>query len=157
MAGNLIGTSVTGSVALGNDSSYGNFSGGFGVTAFYAPDTIVGELGGSNVIAGNGLGTVNGANVSLLRSTGSVVQSNIIGTDITGTIALSTHTYYGVLLQLGSYVVGGLTPTPGTGLGNVISGQSVGIYDINYAAAATVAIEGNIIGAMPRARRRSRM
>ena len=85
----------------------------------------MGELGGGNVIAGNGLGTSNGANVNLDRSTGSVVQSNIIGTDITGTIALSTTTYYGVALQFGSYIVGGLTPTPGTGLGNVISGNGV--------------------------------
>ncbi len=147
VAGNLIGTNVTGSVALGNDSSYGNLSGGFGVTSYSSADTIVGEPGGGNVIAGNGLGTINGANVSLLRSSGSVVQSDIIGTDITGTIALSTTTYYGVLLQFGSYTVGGLTPTPGTGLGNVISGNSLGIYDINYTATTTVAIEGNIIGA----------
>ena len=54
-----------------------------------------------------------------------MVQSNIIGTDITGTVALSTTTYYGVVLQFGSYTVGGLTPTPGTGLGNVISGNGV--------------------------------
>ncbi len=65
----------------------------------YSPDTIVGEPGGGNVIAGNGLGTVNGANVYLIDSSGSVVQSNLIGTDITGTVALSTTTYYGVALE----------------------------------------------------------
>ncbi|MGO9923793.1 MAG: beta strand repeat-containing protein, partial [Isosphaeraceae bacterium] len=148
VAGNLIGTNVTGSVALGNDSNYGNPSGGFGVTVQYSPDTTVGEPGGGNVIAGNGLGTVNGANVNLSYSTGSAVQSNIIGTDITGTVALSTTTYYGVVLQFGSYVVGGLTPTPGTGPGNVISGNGVaGISVANYTAGSTTVIEGNIIGA----------
>ena len=88
----------------------------------------MGEPGGGNVIAGNGLGTVNGANVILYYSSGSVVQSNFIGTDITGTVALSTTTYYGVVLELGSYIIGGLTPTPGTGLGNVISGNSVAAF-----------------------------
>ena len=53
----------------------------------------MGEPGGGNVISGNGLGTVNGANVYLFYSCGSVVQSNIIGTDITGTVVLSTTTY----------------------------------------------------------------
>ena len=38
---------------------------GLASTAHYSPDTIVGEPGGGNVIAGNGLGTVNGANVNL--------------------------------------------------------------------------------------------
>ena len=146
VAGNLIGTNVTGSVALGNDEAPGGFF-GFGVAVQYSPDNIVGEPGGGNVIAGNGLGVSNGANVLLNQSSGSVVQSNIIGTDITGTIALSLTTYYGVALQFGSYVVGGLTPTPGTGLGNVISGNSVGIQDSNQTPGATVVIEGNIIGA----------
>ena len=149
VAGNLIGTNVTGSVALGNDQAYGSLGGAFGVAVQYSPDTIVGEPGGGNVIAGNGLGTVNGANVYLIYSSGSVVQSNIIGTDITGTVALSTTTYYGVLLELGSYVVGGLTPTPGTGLGNVISGNSFGIFVANHALASTTVIEGNIVGADP--------
>ena len=82
-------------------------------------------------------------------SSGSVVQSNFIGTDITGTVALSTATYYGVVLQNGSYTIGGLTTTPGTGLGNVISGNGVGIDDGNLGPASPVAIEGNIIGADP--------
>ena len=115
----------------------------------YSPDTIVGEPGGGNVITGNGLGDVNGANVELGDSSGSVVQSNFIGTDITGTVALSDATYYGVVLQNGSYTVGGLTTTPGTGLGNVISGNSVGVDDGNLGPASPVAIEGNIIGADP--------
>ena len=110
----------------------------------------MGEPGGGNVIGGNGLGDVDGANVNLDYSSGSVVQSNFIGTDITGTVALSTTTYYGVALYYGSYTVGGLTPTPGTGLGNVISGNGIfGIYLPGLYRGDTVAIEGNIVGADP--------
>jgi Ca2+-binding RTX toxin-like protein len=147
VAGNLIGTNVTGAVALGNIALPGGIFGGVGVSVSYSPDTIVGEPGGRNVIAGNGYGTVNGSNVGLSYSSGSVVQSNYLGTDITGTVALSTMTYYGVALGFGSYTIGGLTTTPGTGLGNVISGNATGIIYQNYTAPDTVVIEGNIIGA----------
>ena len=147
VAGNLIGTDSTGAVALGNLFDPAAAGGGLGVDVYYSPDTIVGELGGSNVISGNGLGTLNGTNVYLLDSSGSVVQSNFIGTDITGTVALSTATLWGVAVQYGSYTIGGLTPTPGTGLGNVISGNAIGIYYAGDTVPDTVLIEGNIIGA----------
>jgi titin len=150
VAGNLIGTNVTGSVALPNTDLSPNF-GGDGIAVYYSPDTIVGEPGGRNVIAGNGLGIVNSANVFMQSSNGTVIQSNFIGTDITGTIALSTHSYYGILYQYGSYTIGGLTPIPGTGLGNVISGNGAGIVNftggLSQILATPIAIEGNIIGA----------
>ncbi len=125
VAGNLIGTNVTGSVALGNGYALGSLKSGTGVEVYSSPDTIVGEPGGGNVISGNGLGNTDGSNVHLIYSSGSVVQSNLIGTDVTGTVALSTNTLFGVFLEIGSYTVGGLTPIPGTGLGNVISGNGV--------------------------------
>ena len=133
VAGNLIGTDVTGSVALGNDQAYGSLGGAFGVEVHYSPDTIVGEPGGGNVIAGNGLGTVNGANVYLIYSTGSVVQSNYYRHRHHRDHRPLHHHLLGVFLQFGSYIVGGLTPTPGTGLGNVISGNGFsGIYVANH-------------------------
>ncbi len=147
VAGNLIGTDSTGGVALGNLIDPLLNYGGAGVGVEYSSDTTVGELGGRNVISGNGPGTVDGTNVYLLSSTGSVVQSNFIGTDITGTVALSTNTLNGVYFQYGSYTIGGLTPTPGTGLGNVISGNSIGIYYSGDTVPDGVNIEGNIIGA----------
>ena len=147
IAGNLIGTDATGTVALGNLIDPLLNYGGSGVGVEYSPDTTVGEPLGRNVISGNAPGTVDGNNVYLLYSSGSVVQSNYIGTDITGTVALSTTTLFGVDFQYGSYTIGGLTPTPGTGLGNVISGNLIGIYYAGYTASDAVLIEGNIIGA----------
>ena len=147
VAGNLIGTDSTGTVPLGNLFDPAVSFGGAGVGVEYSPDTTVGEPGGRNVISGNGAGTLDGTNVYLLNSSASVVQCNYIGTDITGTVALSSTTLRGVAFQFGSYTIGGLTPTPGTGLGNVISGNSIGIYYAGYTASDTVAIEGNIIGA----------
>ncbi len=146
IAGNLIGTDATGTVALGNLFDPVENVGGDGVYVSYSPDTTVGEPGGRNVISGNGAGTGYGANVDLLGSSGSVVQSNFIGTDITGTVALSNETFEGIYLADGSYTVGGLTPTPGTGLGNVISGNGFwGVYA--YSNDGGSVIEGNIIGA----------
>ncbi len=148
VVGNLIGTDVTGTVGLGNIAIPAALFGGYGVRVSSSPDTIVGEPGGRNVISANGANASGGANVVLLYSTGSVVESNYIGTDITGTVALSTETGYGIQLQYGSYTIGGLTTTPGTGLGNVISGNSiVGIDYEGETAGDTVVIEGNIIGA----------
>jgi PKD domain/FG-GAP repeat len=147
VASNLIGTESTGDVALGNVFDPAVDDGGAGVDVPYSPDTTVGEPGGRNVISGNGLGTVNGMNVNFYNSTGSVVQSNYIGTDITGTVALSTETYYGIGIQFSSGTIGGLTATPGSGLGNVISGNAIGIWYSGDTVPDAVVIEGNIIGA----------
>ena len=126
----------------------GNVFAGTGVRDDYSPGTTIGEVGGSNVISGNGTGTDNASNIYMIGSSGSVIQSNFIGTDITGTVALSDGTFFGVYLQNGSYLVGGLTSTPGTGPGNVISGNGLGgiRYD-NWTAPETLVVEGNIIGA----------
>ncbi len=144
VAGNLIGTDASGTVALGNTN---DDDGGFGVVVADSPDTIIGEPGGRNVISANGSATES-ANVQLFGSSGSVVQSNYIGTDITGTVALSLGTPAGVWTGFGSYTIGGQTSKAGTGLGNVISGNATGIL-CSTGPAGPDAIEGNIIGADP--------
>ncbi len=149
IAGNLIGTSAGGATALGNTVPAGNnlFTAA-GIVVYFSPGTTIGEPGGTNVISGNGFGVADGYNVYATASSGSVIQSNFIGTDITGTTTLSTRTSVGVELQDGSYTVGGLTTTPGTGPGNVISGsRSFGIVYNVYTAPDTLLVEGNIIGA----------
>ena len=102
------------------------------------------------MISGNGPGgpgiTTAATGIGVLP-VGSAVQSNYIGTDITGTVALSDNTYNMYVGGGSSITIGGLTSTPGTGLGNVISGNSaefgLGIADVT----GDVVVEGNIIGA----------
>ncbi len=81
---------------------------------------------------------------------GNVVAGNYIGTDFTGTVAISNGT--GVKIDTGATgnTIGGLTATPGTGAGNVISGNTAAGVQIGTAAvdAATAdnVVEGNLIG-----------
>ena len=149
IVGDLIGTDASGRAALGNTLPLplGSVFAGTGVRDEYSPGTTIGEVGGSNVISGNGAGTDNASNIYMIGSGGSVIQSNYIGTDITGTISLAS-TNVGVWLSDGSYKIGGLTSTPGTGLGNLISGnQEFGILYDDYSAPETLLVEGNNIGA----------
>ena len=122
---------------------------GFGLDVGGSPNNIIGEPGGRNVISGQA------NNIRLGDSWGTTVQANYIGTDITGTVAAGFNYYStGVAILVNapertrSYTIGGLTSTPGTGPGNVISGNGAGIGVLFYnSAVADVAIEGNIVGA----------
>ena len=110
IAGNLVGTDVTGSQPLGNAFQGMYFGPGT------SGNTIGGTIGGSgNVISANGNGGIwiNGASDDL-------VEGNMIGTDSTGTLGLG-NTYSGVYIDAGASdnTVGGTLP----GAGNVISGN----------------------------------
>lgn len=117
--GNFIGTNANGTAALGNNSG-GIFSGGTG------PDTIGGTVAGArNVISGN----LNNAGIFIQSgtSTGPLIQGNLIGTDVTGTVALGNH--FGIWLNfgpsLGNSTIGGAV----AGARNVISGnRSDGVF-----------------------------
>ena len=94
-----------------------------------------------NIISGNGAGVwLHGGDTTIL-------EGNYIGTDPTGTFG-EGNAYYGVLAYYGGggtrALIGGLTATPGTGAGNVISGN--GQNNIEIFQAALQGIEGNIIG-----------
>ena len=96
-----------------------------------------------NIISGNEYG------VLLAHEDTTVLEGNYIGTDPTGIFA-EGNGGYGVELDYGvgdggtKATVGGLTPIPGTGAGNVISGN--GLSNIWIFQAQPQAIEGNIIG-----------
>ncbi len=142
IAGNRIGTTADGAAGLGVQD--------FGIA--------LGETAG-NVIggAGPGLGNVISGNVEFgvfigglapggTTSTGNRLEGNRIGTDATGTAAVP-NLGGGVWIDAGASLntVGGLTPAPGTGPGNVIAGNGGdGVRVVNQSADNTVA--GNLIG-----------
>jgi CARDB protein len=131
--GNLVGTDVTGKVALPNVGPGVQILGG-------ASGNIVGGAlaGARNVISGNG-----GNGVSLRTgATNNTVQNNLIGIEIDGTAALGNG---------GAGVIIGESST-NTILNNVISGNVNGVLLVVQAApnvAAGNVIKGNFIGTDP--------
>lgn len=127
VAGNLIGTDVTGTAALGN-------VGLEGLVVFDSDSCLIGTATGRNVISGNA--PANG--VRLTGATGStILANNYIGTDVTGTVALANGN--GIVVDAGSNTIGT------TAAGNVISGNDQdGIVFV--IGANNVTIQHNIIG-----------
>ena len=132
VAGNFIGVGADGATALANERGVSISTESFG-------NTIGGATAGErNVISGN---TNSGVFITDGGSDNNLVQGNFIGTDATGTDAVGNG-LYGVWLAAPNNTVGGLTATPGSGAGNVISGNGQGIY-VN---AGNNLIQGNLIG-----------
>jgi hypothetical protein len=151
VAGNFFGCNAAGNAALGN----------FGYSAWIVSGAN-NRIGGTtpaerNIFAGDaterepafGLGA--GVEIRTTQP-GTRVQGNYIGTNAAGDAPLGTSTgIYVVGSALADITIGGLTNTPGTGAGNVISGNSsnggvnsYGIYVV--APPGDLAIQGNIIG-----------
>lgn len=138
--GNRIGSDPEGSIGLGN---------GYGVRIFSSNDHLI---GGSGPGEGNLITASNADNLRLEGGSSRVrIEGNWIGTDITGTVALSRHgAGFNVALQGGSdNRIGGME----TGAGNLISGfgplnggNTHGIGLRVWAGAEGNRIEGNIVG-----------
>jgi IPT/TIG domain/S-layer homology domain len=132
--GNFIGTDVTGTLPLPN---------GQGVSINAADNVVGGSApGAGNVISGN---STLGINLQSTNSTGSLVQGNLIGTDVTGTLALGNGAAgYGILVNgaPGVTIGGGAA-----GAGNVIGGNASG--GIQVIATDGLTIQGNAIGTDP--------
>ena len=137
-------------VGLKPDGSSGGVN-VYGILVFNATGTIIGGTtpAARNIISANDYGVfLRGGDTTLL-------EGNYIGTDPTGMIAEGNY-YWGVDAYYGSggsrATIGGLTSAPGTGAGNVISGN--GAFGVTPANASNItildanlqAIEGNIIG-----------
>jgi hypothetical protein len=130
VVGNLIGTNATGTAALGNTIS--------GVALTGVSGILVGgsTTGARNVISGNvGSGVV----ISQPGATGNAIQGNFIGTDITGTTAMSNG-FGGVRVFSDDNTIGGT----GAGEGNVISGNSR--HGVEIQSGSGNLIQGNFIG-----------
>ncbi len=160
VAGNYIGTTVTGDTALGNGSkgvyypvgpAYGSVIGGGVVIADGASDNLIGTSGQSaddagerNVIAGSPVN--DGVDISGSGTAGNVVAGNFIGTNAAGTAALGNagDGVYMETLTAANWI--GVNPVYGpenADEGNVISGNGFGLQ-IGDSTSQVVA--GNLIG-----------
>ena len=111
-------------------------------------------IGGTTALARNIIAGIAGPGIEITglsfeQARADVVEGNYIGTDITGAHALPN--VYGIEIDggAGSNTIGGTATTPGTGAGNVISGNTTaGVYIVgqNIFTPGNL-IEGNLIGA----------
>jgi len=139
VAGNYIGTDVTGTVALGNGQD--------GVKIWWASNQRIGgsNPGEGNLISGNAR---RGVFIQGAAASGNLVQGNYIGTDVSGTEALANGEH-GVLIadRAHSNFIG----TDGDGVAdtaerNIISGNAAdGVY-IEGTGADFNVVAGNFIG-----------
>jgi murein DD-endopeptidase MepM/ murein hydrolase activator NlpD len=130
--GNYIGTNVTGTAALPN---------GNGVYLWDTPGNTIGGTApeARNLISGN---PGDGVRIEGSGATGNQVQGNYIGTDVTGTAAVSnTHGVY--IWGAPGNTIGGMEP----GARNLISGNEwgEGVY-IGGSGATGNTVQGNYIG-----------
>ena len=129
LQGNYIGTDITGTLAVENGA--GVIAGGNALIGGTVPEA-------RNVITGSFF-----VNVVVGFNLAATIRGNYIGTDATGTRALSRNAL-GISVQETNQLIGGTTP----GAGNVISGNRIGIQ-INGASASGPQgniVQGNLIG-----------
>jgi hypothetical protein len=146
--GNLIGTDITGNVAIGNGiTQTGNA--GQGVRIYSGSNHLVGGSGAlGNVISGNRIGVVIDA-----ATTANLILGNKIGTNLAGTAALGN--IEGMQVFGPNNIIGGDLPGGTVEIvGNVISGSigdapasifGAGVQLIGVVATGNV-IQGNKIG-----------
>ena len=133
--GNFIGTDVTGTIALGNT---------FGIVPWSVGNTIGGVTAAArNVLSGNEIDAISMQGTR--RCLDNIIQGNLIGTDVTGTLPVPNERA-GVYLQAGTSpcnnnTIGGTTAEER----NVISGNGSGITLIAGAVTGN-RIQGNYIG-----------
>ena len=143
---NFLGTDVTGTVALGNDTnvlveSADNVIGG---TTPEQRNIISGSTRDAGVlIQDNGFGSTTNL------ATRNAIEGNFVGTDVTGTVALPNQTA-GVLINgpSGNRVGGTVGVTPGgpcTGACNVVSGNTDDV-GIGVNGSGSNVVQGNLVG-----------
>ena len=136
--GNYIGTDTTGTSAIGN----GVFPAGYGIDTTDSVNDLVGGTvsGAGNLISGDYIAIGIGAG-----SSGCVVEGNLVGTDKTGTVAVSNAIGIDLGLTSGGNTIGGPTSVPGTGAGNVFAGNTDRAIVLDQESTKDV-IQGNVIG-----------
>ena len=138
VVGNRIGTDTTGMVDLGNA--------GAGVHVEGAERTSIGGAAPTdrNVISGNNQGGIFITNPNPTGPEQTRVLGNLIGTDITGTVAVANNGSGILIFDASGQRIGGMNP----GEGNVISGNNGAGIRIAAAAASADSngVFGNFIG-----------
>ena len=138
VAGNLVGTDASGTVALGNGADGVRVHAG-------ASDTVVGGAGPgeSNLVSGNGAEGVLIVGPGTART---VVAGNLVGTDIGGSADLG-NAGNGVRVSAGAIdtILGG----PDAASGNTISGNGASGIRIGGDATLGTNVWGNRIGTAP--------
>ncbi len=134
--GDYVGTDPTGTVGIGN----GYYGSGAGVSLSLSTSPTIGgsASGAGNVISANG-----GDGIQLNDSVSALVESNLIGTDVTGTLPLGNDSWG---LDVGPNPE--FTATDDSILGNVISDNG-SYYDdggMAFYTATNNLIQGNFIG-----------
>jgi len=151
IAGNFIGTNATGTAAVSNayDGVYlaEAASNWVGVNSVYAPE----NADQANVVSSN-----NEYGVELFDATGSVVAGNLIGTDVSGSMAIPNP--YGVVVGDSSNNLVGTSGQDGATHDalerNLISGNSnAGVWVITYVSGSLPnpvttgnVVAGNLVG-----------
>ncbi len=131
IAGNFIGTNPAGTAALPNGS------GGLGAVIFVGASSN-NTVGGTTPDARNLISGNIGFGVDIPGGSGTMLQGNLIGTDVTGTLALG-NTGPGVDINASNNLVGGAT----TDARNVISASNRGV---DLFGGSSNAVQGNFIG-----------
>ena len=147
--GNLVGTDASGSVAVPN-ASYGVQIYGSRHREHYRRD----RGRARNIISGN---AGPGVYIAQAGTTGNVLEGDYIGTNSSGTAALG-NAADGVQIVSGASgnTIGGLTATPGTGPGNVISGNDQRAVWRSWTPGARTWWRGTSSASMPPGPARSR-
>ncbi|MFN2511684.1 MAG: carboxypeptidase regulatory-like domain-containing protein [Pyrinomonadaceae bacterium] len=128
--GNFIGTNAAGTADLGNTTN--------GVFQSLATSTIGGTVAGArNIISGN-----TNPGIVFNGSSGNLVQGNLIGTDVTGTIDLGNAQTGLQLISSGNNIIGGTTPAAR----NIVSGNNGAGFQIRQIGADGNLVQGNFIG-----------
>ena len=131
ITGNFVGTDPTGSVAKGD------MAGGL-YLSFDSADNIIGGLSDEarNVVSG-----ADSVGIQIEGSNRTIIEGNFIGTDATGTKALSTATNFrSGVIDLGSNTIGGTSASAR----NIISGNNGKGVEVAFSINTTV--QGNYIG-----------
>lgn len=136
IAGNLIGTDITGTAKLGNPLG--------GIIIIGSSGTLIGGSNtlARNIVSGNGASGILIINYGTTNAGNNVIQGNYVGTDITGRLALANQTNGIALAGVFGNTVGGINSS----LGNLISGNVQNGVAILSAGASNNVILGNYIG-----------